>query len=86
MKNALIAILLCGVAVAACDARRVDETEQAEAAASSVDKDWDEGAAGETGVNIKADMEKGEVELKLSGARSLVGAGLVVPPVKVKLP
>jgi hypothetical protein len=39
MKNALIAILLCGVAVAACDARRVDETEQAEAAASSFDKD-----------------------------------------------
>ena len=39
MKNALIAILLCGVAVAACEARRVDETEQAEAAASSVDKD-----------------------------------------------
>ncbi len=67
MKNALIAILLCGVAVAACDARRVYETEQAEAAASSVDKDWDEGAAGETGVNIKADMEKGEVELKLPG-------------------
>ena len=67
MKNALIAILLCGVAVAACDARRVDETEQAEAAASSVDKDWDEGAAGETGVNIKADMDKGEVELKLPG-------------------
>ena len=67
MKNALIAILLCGAAVAACDARRVEEKEKAEAAASSVDKDWDEGAAGDTGVNIKADMEKGEVELKLPG-------------------
>jgi hypothetical protein len=67
MKNALIAILLCGVAVAACDARRVEEKEKAETAAISVDKDWDEGAAGDTGVNIKADMEKGEVELKLPG-------------------
>jgi hypothetical protein len=67
MKNALIAILLCGAAVAACDARRVEEKEKAEAAAISVDKDWDEGAAGDTGVNIKADMEKGEVELKLPG-------------------
>lgn len=67
MKNALIAILLCGVAIAACDARRAEEKEQAETAAISVEKDWDEGAAGDTSVNIKADMEKGEVELKLPG-------------------
>lgn len=67
MKNALIAILLCGAAVAACDARRVEDKEKAEAAAVSVAKDWDKGAAGDTGLNIKADMESGEVELKLPG-------------------
>jgi hypothetical protein len=71
MKNALIAILLCGVAVAACDARRAQELEATEQAAISVDKDWADGtdssSSGEAGLNIKADMESGEVELKLPG-------------------
>jgi len=35
---------------------------------------------------LPRDWGKGEVELHMSGARSLVGAGLVVPPVKIKLP
>lgn len=35
---------------------------------------------------LPRDWGKVEVELQLSGARSLLGAGLVVPPVKVKLP
>jgi hypothetical protein len=68
MKNALIAILLCGVAVAACDANRVEEQEKAaQQAAISVDSDWEDGKSGNTGINIKADMESGEVELKLPG-------------------
>ena len=68
MKNALIATLLCGVAVAACDANRAQEQEKVtEQAAISTDSDWDNGKAGDGGVNIKADMESGEVELKLPG-------------------
>jgi hypothetical protein len=71
MKNALLAILLCGAAVAACNANRKDEVEDKRVQGVTVDAEWegDKGAAGfpESGVNIQADMEKGRVELKLPG-------------------
>lgn len=62
MKNALLAILLCGVAVAACEQQASvpapPETPQVEA-------QWREG--GERDVNIRADLQSGQVELKLPG-------------------
>lgn len=64
MKNALIAILLCGVAVAACERQAAKET----AEAAQVAADWDtSGDQADAGVNIRADVESGEVELKLPG-------------------
>jgi hypothetical protein len=69
MKNALIAILLCGVAVAACDANRKDKLAEATTAEITLENSEDSSASatGNDGVNIKADMESGEVELKLPG-------------------
>lgn len=71
MKNALLAILLCGVAVAACNANRKDAVEDKRGQGVTVDAAWDgdKGAAAiaDAGVNIQADMEKGRVELKLPG-------------------
>lgn len=70
MKNALIAILLCGVAIAACDANRQEKVEQGSTAEITLE-DRDDGrdiaASGRGEANIKADMESGEVELKLPG-------------------
>ncbi|WP_017669392.1 hypothetical protein [Sandarakinorhabdus sp. AAP62] len=68
MKNALIAILLCGVAIAACDANRKEKLEEgttAEIALENSEENSSDGGKGE--LNIKADMESGEVELKLPG-------------------
>ena len=71
MKNALIAILLCGVAVAACNANRADKQEVEKAAQISIDSadaaSNIDGSTNDAGVNIKADMESGEVELQLPG-------------------
>lgn len=70
MKNALIAIFLCGVAIAACDARRADKVEDGTTAEFTLENNAESagGAATEDdGVNIKANMESGEVELKLPG-------------------
>ena len=66
MKNALIAILLCGVAVAACDANRQDEAKDS-ATAQVLLENSDDAGNSDGGVNIKADMESGKVELKLPG-------------------
>jgi hypothetical protein len=69
MKNALIAILLCGVAVAACE----DRSKKAEPATDvAIEGDWNAGADsgagdGEVNVNIHADAETGALELKLPG-------------------
>lgn len=64
MKNALLAILLCGVAVTACEQKaaveRPSEPPQVEA-------QWNEGEGTRADVSIKADMESGEVELTLPG-------------------
>lgn len=68
MKNALLAILLCGVAVAACNANRKEQVEAEKTAQITVDSsDASERESNIAGVNIKADMESGEVELKLPG-------------------
>jgi hypothetical protein len=72
MKNALIAILLCGVAIAACDANRQEKVEDGTTAEITLEdkSDASGGGAGgklDDGINIKADMESGEVELKLPG-------------------
>lgn len=70
MKNALIAILLCGVAVAACDASRKD-AEASHGTTISIDADSDTGKAaistGKEDVAIRADMESGELEMQLPG-------------------
>lgn len=69
MKNALIAILLCGVAIAACDANRQEKVESGTTAEITLEDNDDSRAGGraDDGINIKADMESGEVELKLPG-------------------
>jgi hypothetical protein len=64
MKNALLAILLCGVAVAACEQRRTVETPPE---TPQVEAEWREGGATRAEVDIRADMESGEVALKLPG-------------------
>lgn len=66
MKNALIAILLCGVAVAACDANRKEQVAADNSAEISIDA-GDDGEKTIAGVDIKADMESGEVEMRLPG-------------------
>jgi hypothetical protein len=64
MKNALIAILLCGVAVAACEQRaKVEKPPET----TEIETEWREGDGKGADVNIRADMESGEVELKLPG-------------------
>ncbi len=69
MKNALIAILLCGAVVAACEQR--SERAAAVQPGSEVETSWaldDADKAGEGGgVNFRADVDSGEVELKLPG-------------------
>ncbi|WP_310474626.1 hypothetical protein [Sandarakinorhabdus sp.] len=72
MKNALIAILLCGVAVAACDANRKEKLEEGTTAEITLENNEDSSSDAGKGdgsgeLNIKADMESGEVELKLPG-------------------
>ena len=68
MKNALIAILLCGVAVTACNAER-EKLEEKQGV--TVDAEWEGNRESpglpSAGVDIKADMESGRVELKLPG-------------------
>ena len=65
MKNALLAILLCGVAVAACNADREAKVEAEQRTAIALESSANN--SGAAGVDIKADMESGEVELKLPG-------------------
>ena len=71
MRDALIAILLCGVAVAACEARKADTSEpvaiSADFAAAS-DADVKAGKAGDSAaVQFQADTDSGEMALKLPG-------------------
>lgn len=79
MKNALLAILLCGVAVAACNANRKEAVEDRHDGVT-VDAQWDDDKGSavlpDAGVNIKADMEKGRVELKLPGG---IGGTVNIP-------
>jgi len=66
MKQALIAILLCGVAVAACE----DRTEKPQPAdTAQIEADWNARPEGgsDVDVNIRADAESGKLELKLPG-------------------
>lgn len=67
MKNALLAILLCGVAVAACDARREQAEAAPEAAVAIQIDEKDAAELGKSSVSLRADMESGEVEMKLPG-------------------
>ena len=73
MKNALIAILLCSVAVAACERRSDEPAPSSETAAGETGEgstlEWNGDAAGEGNidVNIRADASTGKVELKLPG-------------------
>lgn len=70
MKNALLAILLCGVAVAACEDRAQKPDPAAEPApVVEIEREWnaDASGSGDVDVNIHADAQTGEVELKLPG-------------------
>ena len=74
MKNALIAILLSGAAVVACNAQQdADKIEAKSGTEISVDANSDANSDGRAdigddgGVNIRANMESGEVQLKLPG-------------------
>ena len=70
MRNALIAILLCGVAVAACNAEREARVEAAKSAQITLAASDDAGnvdGKDDGGLNIKVDTDSGEVELKLPG-------------------
>jgi hypothetical protein len=63
MRDALIAILLCGAAVAACEVKDVPKAEPA-----VVEAEWDDSSDGAgSDVNIRADIQTGKVELKLPG-------------------
>lgn len=67
MRDALIAIFICGAAVAACE-NRDDEAKPVAEAEPAVEANWDEGdGKGSGGVNIQADVTTGKVELKLPG-------------------
>ena len=68
MKNALLAILLCGVAVVACNSER-DAVEDKPTPQISVADTASLPAASsdDAGIDIRADMESGEVALKLPG-------------------
>jgi hypothetical protein len=67
MRDALIAILICGVAVAACENR--DEAKRDANAETAVETSWDHDSenSSDGGVNIQANVEGGKVELKLPG-------------------
>lgn len=69
MRDALIAILLCGVAVAACEANQADKPEPLEISADfAADLEKDAKAdGGEAGVQFRADTEGGEMQVKLPG-------------------
>lgn len=65
MRDALIAILLCGLAVAACEAGQADKAETPQI---SVDlSTTDEGESSDSGLQLKADTETGEMQVKLPG-------------------
>ena len=72
MKQSLIAIFLCGVAVAACEADS-SKAVRPESADAAVSADWDDRevasdlARDDAGLRVRADMEGGEVALKLPG-------------------
>lgn len=70
MRNALIAILLCGVAVAACNAERearVEADKSAQITLAASDDAGNVDGKDDGGLNIKVDTDSGEVELKLPG-------------------
>jgi len=74
MRDALIAILLCGIAVAACEARKADTPEPVEisadfAADSAADVKAGNAVAGRdsAAVQFHADTDSGEMALKLPG-------------------
>lgn len=67
MRDALIAILLCGVAVAACEVRQAHATDAGRAAAKlEAAADFDADSSG-AGVQFRADTESGDIELRLPG-------------------
>lgn len=67
MRDALIAILLCGVAVAACEANQSDrEAEKAAAVSAELAADLDSDRGG-TGVQFRADTNSGDIQLRLPG-------------------
>lgn len=73
MRDALIAILLCGVAVAACEARKADTTEPVAITADfATDGDGDADVKADSvpvdaAVQFHADTDSGEMALKLPG-------------------
>lgn len=67
MKNALLAILLCGVAVVACNSEREAVEDKSAPQISISEADRLPASSDDAGVNIRADMESGEVALKLPG-------------------
>lgn len=66
MRDALIAILLCGVAVAACEANSSDR-EAEKAAAVTAESVADGPGDGGDGVQFRADTDSGDIELRLPG-------------------
>ncbi|MEI6486919.1 MAG: hypothetical protein WCO11_11710 [Sphingomonadales bacterium] len=79
MKNALIAILLCGVAVVACNQHQTKLADDA-GTRISITTDGDGAGAGagdgDAEVKFKADMESGKVALALPGG---LGGTLTIP-------
>lgn len=67
MKNALLAILLCGVAVVACNSEREAVEDKSPPRISASENTGLPASSDDAGVNIRADMESGEVALKLPG-------------------
>lgn len=66
MRDALIAILLCGAIVATCEVKDAPKAEPA--AEAAIETSWDDsGDSSSSDVNIRADIETGKVELKLPG-------------------
>jgi hypothetical protein len=64
MRDALIAILLCGIAVAACEANQSDRRAASEPADVALSRSDDGDTAG---VQFRADTESGDIELRLPG-------------------
>ncbi|MFZ4381613.1 MAG: hypothetical protein ACOYO0_06575 [Sandarakinorhabdus sp.] len=72
MRDALIAILLCGLAVAACEANQADKPEPVEisadfAADTDTDVKRDTAGSGDAAVQFHADTDSGEMAVKLPG-------------------